>query len=138
MKRKIIWLCVVLGFVLTVTGCGGKYSDAVEVNEKFTSALLDYFKDLEKVDSADAAAKAINKFAEKMEKLGPEMKRMAEKYPELKDTANLPEEMKASTKEVEEASRQFAGSFMKMMRYMASADVQNAQMRLTKAMEIVR
>ncbi len=125
---------MVLGFVLSFMGCGGKYSDAIEVNEKFTDSIVDYFKDLEKVDSSEAAAKAINKFAEKMEKLGPEMKKIAEKYPELKDPSNLPEEMKASMKKVEDASMQFAASFMKMMRYIGSAEVQQAQMRLTEAM----
>lgn len=134
MKKSILSAMVIVGLVVLVIGCGGKYSDVVEVNKDFIALMSDYVDAVANVGSAGDAAKAINKLADGMEKLAPEMKALEEKYPELKDTENVPEEIKAMEKDMEAVGQKFAGSFMKLMPYMADKDVQSAQARLSKAM----
>jgi len=116
-------------------GCGGKYSDAVKVNEDFVDVMTDYLDGLEKADNAGDVADAMNDFADSMEKLGPKMKKIAEKYPELKDPNNQPEEFKEVRKKGGAMEKKFAGTFMKTMKYMKDPEVQKAQKRLATAMK---
>ena len=120
------------------SGCGGgKYSDAIEVNTQFADAMEDYVGALEKADSADSVANAVNAFAAKVEKIAPRMKKIAEKYPELKNQENLPEELKAGQKRATELGQQMARSFMKAMQHMRDEKVKTAHERLQKAMALM-
>ena len=76
----------------------------------------------------------MNGFADKMEELGPKLKAMAQKYPELKDPKNLPDELRESRKKSEDVGKRMAGSIMKMMQFMTSPEVQAAQQRMAGAM----
>jgi hypothetical protein len=134
MKKTILSAMVILGLVALVIGCGNKYSDVVETNKDFIALMSDYVDDVANVASAGDAAKAINKLADGMEKLVPKMKELSEKYPELKDHENIPEEIKAMEKDMEDVGRRFGESFMKLMPYMADKDVQSAQARLSTTM----
>jgi hypothetical protein len=120
--------------LLLISACGGKYDDAVAVNEKFVDAVEAYVSDMETADDADAVADALNDFAAKIEKVAPEMKKIAEKYPEMKDPAQIPEEIKESQAQAEAVSMKMAGQMMKTFSYMSDEDVKAAQERLQKAM----
>ena len=130
----IMVFCSAVAILLLFSACGGKYDDAVAVNEKFVAAVEEYTSDMEKANDADAVADAINDFASQVEKIVPEMKKIAEKYPELKDPAQVPEELKESQAESEAVSMEMAGQMMKAFTYMGNEDVQAAQVRLQKAM----
>jgi len=104
-----------------IIGCGGKYSDAKKMNEEFIALVEDYIADLDKADNAKGAAKAINRFADGMEDLWPRMQKLSEKYPELKDKSNPPEE-------------KMAGAMIKLMAYIKDPEVQKAQKRLGAVM----
>ncbi|ABW68668.1 hypothetical protein [Desulfosudis oleivorans] len=132
-KRAAVFLCV-LSLVLLTVACGGKYSDIISVNKQFAKVMETYVTALEKAESAKDVAAAINRFADGMESLAPEMKAINKKYPELRGDGDLPEELEQSRKETEAVSQRYAESFMKMMPYMADPDVQAAQMRLSKVM----
>ncbi|MDA3896360.1 MAG: hypothetical protein PF482_09455 [Desulfobacteraceae bacterium] len=133
MKKTLI---VLLSFLMiAVIGCGGKYSDAVAVNESFLDAMIDYTDSLEKSDTAGKVADAMNEFADRMEVLGPKMKKISEKYPELKDPENQPEEFKQLRQKSDEMEKHFAGSFMKTMKYMGDPEVRKAQQRFSAAMQ---
>jgi len=132
---KQICLSVLIGCFLVIVGCGGsKYADSIEVNEKFVQLMEDYVNALEKASSADQVATAMNSFADGMEVLGPKIKELAKKYPELTNTENLPEELKASQKRVEAVGKKMAGAFMKIMPYMRDPAVQDAQKRVSTVM----
>ncbi len=135
MKKKIILLF--LGFTMLsffLTGCGGKYSDVKKVNEKYISLMDNYITDIKKADNAEDAAKAINKFADGMEKLWPEMQALAKKYPELKDKSVQPEELKELEKKVSDMSKKMVGAMMKLVPYMMNHKVMEAQKRLGSVM----
>jgi hypothetical protein len=119
-----------LAISLVMIGCGSKYSDAIQINEEYIDLMDTYISGLDKADSAKDAAKVINKFADGLEKIWPEMQKLSEKYPELKDTANPPEELEDTQKRAEAAGQKMAGAMMKMMPYMQDPEVRKAQERL--------
>lgn len=120
--------------LLLFSACGGKYDDAVATNNKFVDAIETYVSDMETAEDADAVADALNDFAARVEKIAPEMKKIADKYPELKDPEQIPESLKESQAEAEAVSMKMAGQMMKTMTYMGDEDVKAAQLRLQKAM----
>ena len=117
-----------------IAGCAGKYDDAKKVNKEYMALVQGYIDDLDKTENAKDAAKAINSFADGMEKLWPKMKALAEKYPELKDPNNIPEELKEMQAEAAEVGKKMGGSMMKVMPYMQDPEVQKAQKRLQEIM----
>jgi len=131
MKKMITVLFLSL-FTMSflIIGCGGKYSDAEKMNEKFIALVENYIADLDKAGNAKDAAKAINRYADGLEDLWPGMQELSKKYPELKDKSNPPEELKESQKRAEEAVQKMVGSMMKLMPYMMDPEVQKAQKRL--------
>ena len=132
---KQVCLGALMGCFLVIVGCGGsKYADSIELNQKFVRLMENYVNSLEQASSADQVATAMNTFADGMEELGPKIKEMAEKYPELRDSENLPEALKDSQEKVEEAGKKMAGVFMKIMPYMRDPAVQNAQKRIATVM----
>ncbi len=134
-KRFVGWVSLSVFFIMAACG-GGKYSDAIKLNTKFADAMEEYIGNLEKADNAGAVAGAINDFATQMETLGPQMRKLSEKYPELKnkDQDHYPEALRECQKRSEELGLRMAGSFMKTMKYMNDSKVRAAQERLQKAM----
>ena len=135
MKRGLI--AVLLSLVATtffIGGCGEKYSDVKKVNEEYIQLVEKYISDMDKATSAKDAAKAINSFGDGMEKVLPEMKKMSEKYPELKNNVTPPEELKESQMKAEATGKKMVGAMMKIMPYMRDPEVQTAQKRLSTIM----
>jgi hypothetical protein len=131
MKKGLVlpFLCALAVFLL-IAGCAGKYDDAKKANKEYMALVQGYIDDLDKTESAQDAAKAINRFADGMEALWPKMKALSEKYPELKDPNNIPEELKEMQAEAAEVGRKIGGSMMKLMPHMQDPEVQKAQKRL--------
>ncbi|MDY6905310.1 MAG: hypothetical protein SWH61_11545 [Thermodesulfobacteriota bacterium] len=134
MIKKGLMAVVVLGVAVLVAGCGGKYSDVIELNNKFIKLMNDFSDAVVEVDSAQKAADALNRLADDMEAIAPKMRKLAEKYPELNDPDNLPEPIEKIRDESQAAGQRYAQSFMSLMPYMTDKDVQAAQARLAKAM----
>ncbi|MFP4572707.1 MAG: hypothetical protein ACLFNW_07035 [Desulfobacterales bacterium] len=74
--------CVLLVFTFA---CGGKYSDAVEVQEDFIGLAGDFVDAMDSADSADKVATAMNNYADVLEDLMPRVREINEKYPELRN-----------------------------------------------------
>ncbi|MDY6823901.1 MAG: hypothetical protein SWH68_08955 [Thermodesulfobacteriota bacterium] len=134
MAKKWLMTAVVFGLVVMIGGCGGKYSDVIELNKRFVKLMNDFSDEVIEVNSADGAASALNGLADEMEKLAPEMREMSEKYPELNDPDNLPEPLQKSREESQAAGQRYAQSFMKLMPYMSGSGVQAAHARLARVM----
>lgn len=134
MVRKFLLFLILISMIPFFSNCGGKYDDVVSMNDQFVEVMEDYLQDLDKADSPKAVAAAMNDFADKMEDLGPKLKEMAQKYPELNDPKNLPDELRANQKKAEELGQRMAGSMMKMMQFMTSPEVQAAQQRMAQSM----
>ncbi|MBS0012931.1 MAG: hypothetical protein KFF46_03080, partial [Desulfobacterales bacterium] len=63
------------------------------------------------------------------------IKEINEKYPELRDPEQMPEEVKQAAEEQAEVMQKVSSSFMKAMPYMNEAAVQEAQQRIMAAMQ---
>jgi len=135
-KGHFLPLLCALAVLLLIAGCAGKgkYADAKKVNKQYMTLVQGYMNDLDKTESAQDAAKAINRFADGMQSLWPKMKALSEKYPELKDPNNIPEELKEMQAEAAEVGKKMGGSMMKLMPYMQDPEVQKAQKRLQETM----
>jgi len=135
MKKGLLLpvLCA-LAVLLLIAGCAGKYDDAKKVNKEYVALVQGYVDDLDKTENAQDAAKAINRFADGMEGLWPKMKALSEKYPELKDRNNIPEELKELQAEAAEVGKKMGSSMMKLMPYMQDPEVQKAQKHLQEVM----
>lgn len=135
MRYKML-LVMALGSLLALFGCGGgqDYSDAVEINTKFVDAMESYIADIDKAENADDVAEAIEAYAQKVEELAPQMKAIAEKYPEWKDMDKVPEELKPIQEKAKQIASQIPNTFMKTMKYMTDAQVRDAHKRLQESM----
>ena len=115
--------------------CGGKYDDAVKVNEDFIEIMEEYGKNIDDAKNAEEIVAAMDKFAEGIGELAPRMKAIKEKYPDLGTKQDLPEELKVSQKEMAKVGTKMTRSFMKIAEYMTNPDVLAAQMRIGQAMQ---
>ncbi len=132
---KLVLVLCLLASLFGLQGCGGKkYDDVKEVNQDMVTVMDEYVAALDKSTTAQDAAQAINRFADKMEALAPKMKTLMEKYPELKDTDNPPEELKDLQQKAEALGQKIAGSMMKLVPYMNDPEVKKAQERMAGAM----
>lgn len=132
---RVASMMCLLTCVFLLGGCGGaKYDDVEKASEEYAKAIESYVADLDKAGSAGDAAKAIDRFSGAMEQLAPTMKKLAEKYPELKDGKELPEALKDVQKRTEEAGKKMMGAMMKIGPYMTDPAVQEAQQRMQAAM----
>lgn len=139
MTKKIIFSGL-LFFIMSSMVCyaGSKYGDAVKVNNEFFAIMEKFISALDKADNGGSVAKAMNGFAEGIDKITPKMKKVMEAHPELKDHTTMPEELKALQKKGEAIQKKFSHSFMKAMQYAQDAEVKKAQERIGDAMRAMQ
>ena len=134
MKRNLFCFILISAVAVGLLGCGDKYSSAVDVNNKFAAATEEYIEALGKCDSSESAASAIDTYAAKMEKIGPKIKEIAEKYPELRGSTEISKELQQSREKVAAVTAKMGPAMMNMMKYMGDPKVMEAQQRFQKAM----
>jgi predicted nuclease with TOPRIM domain len=133
-KSALVAVVGLLAVTFTLSGCADKYADVKKSQSEFVKITNEYVADLENVSNAKGAAKAMNSYADDLEKLIPEMKKMTEKYSELDESDDVPSELMEMEKETEAAAFKMAGSFMKLMPYMNDPKVMEAQKRIASVM----
>jgi len=137
--KKLFTLLTIVVFLSMMFACGGgKYADAKKVMGKFISITTDFASDMEKADDADSTAAAINAYADGMSALSPEMIKVQEKYPEIKDQANPPEELKELAGQMEEIMPKMMAAMMKAAKYSQEPAVMEAQKKLQEAIGALR
>ncbi len=137
MKKTISLLLTAFIIGTFFVSCGGgKYSDLESISNAYLKAIDGLVNDVNKVNNASDAAKALNNYADKMEKLIPDLKRIYEKYPELKNMKN--DDKNADPKIVEinnkmkEKMKELIPAMMKLMKYYNDPEVKKAHQRLRK------
>jgi len=135
MKTSLrVWCLCLLGAAVLLNGCAGKYDDAQKLNVKFVDSMEEYIAELEQADSAREVAGAMNRYADRMEKLWPKMRAQSEKYPELQKPGTIPEELKRDEARATEVGIKMANSFQKILPFMGEPEVVKAQERIGMAM----
>lgn len=137
-KRVSLLLLIVFctAILMQCGGGGGKYSELASVLDDMIKAQEEYIDDLNKVNNAAEAAKAIDNFANKMVAITPKMKDIEKKYPELKTQKEPPKELRGYLEKLSEVGGKLGKvSAEKMAQYATDPDVQKAAQRLAKTMQ---
>jgi hypothetical protein len=131
----MVGLCVV-ALVFGMIACGGgKYGDAKKVISKSNKVLEGFLAKMDKADNPKTVAAAVTGFAAEMEKIVPEMRKLEEKYPELRGSQGVPAELGEEGKKMMELWGKFASVMMKIQQYAEDPEVQKAQEKLEGVME---
>jgi len=133
--KWMIGLCVVVFIFGSIACGGGKYADAKKTVAKSNKALEAFLGKMDKIDNAKDVAAALTGFTSEMEKIMPEMKKLEEKYPELKGSQGVPEELGEEGKKMMELWGKFASVMMKIQQYGDDPEVQKAQEKLEDIMK---
>jgi len=139
MKKTLIVLCCAV-MIFSIAACkgGGKYADVKSVMEKYIAATEKFAGAMEKVDSADKAAAAINSYAAVAKVIAPQIKAMEGKYPEFKDMDNPPAELKPIVDKAQAVATKMMAAMGKIAAYASDPKVQEAQSKLQEAMAAMR
>jgi uncharacterized coiled-coil DUF342 family protein len=132
---KKLFSFLVVGLFLLAYACGGGGDDPKSVMSDFFKVMDVFFADIEKADNADDIVAAIDKFSEDMQGIAPRMKKVREKYPELKDMKNMPDELKEFEEKIKEIQPKMMGLMGKLMKYTTDPKVQAAQQKMMEAMK---
>lgn len=121
-------MILLLAGVFMIMGCGGgdKYKDVNTVLDTEIDVMSTFVADMENAGNADAVVAAIHKYTSGMEKLIPQLKDIAEKYPNIKTQTDISDDLKAKLNRVGELAGQFQASIMKASGYMMNPKVQKA------------
>ncbi len=133
--KWMIVLCVVVFIFGTITCGGGKYAEAKKAVAKSNKALEGFLGKMDKADNAKDVAAVLTGFTSEMEKIVPELKKLEEKYPELKGSQGVPEELGEEGKKMMELWGKFASVMMKIQQYGDDPEVQKAQEKLEDIMK---
>lgn len=137
MKRNIIFILLVMGcFALTIHG-SGKYDDVKPIIKQMADSLETFIASLEKVENADGVVNALDEYAKATVKIAPKVRKIMEKYPELKDETVRPEELKPLLDKMDELAKKLAGVYGKLGQYANDPKVKAAIKRWQKAMALL-
>jgi hypothetical protein len=137
-RMKKLFSLLVVGLFLLAYACGGSGGDDPKsVMTDFFKVMDGFFAGVEKADNADDIVAAIDKFSEGMKGVAPRMKKLQEKYPELKNMkdGSLPAELKEFEGKLKELKPKFIGVMGKFMKYATDPKVQAAQQKMMEAMK---
>ena len=123
-------------FVMGITACGGggnaefgggKYSDINSMMKEFNESTENWIESMDKADTAKKMAAALSDYAKKMQELRAEMTKMEEKYPELTDMSDPPEELREEAARMAELTSKIMPTMMKAEQFADDPEVQKAQ-----------
>jgi len=137
---KKLFSLLVVGLFLLAYACGGGGDDPKSVMKDFFNVMEDFYANVDKADNADDIVAAIDKFSEGMQEITPRLKKLEEKYPELKNMkeGNLPPEFKEFEEKMKEIGPKMMGLMGKFMKYANDPKVQAAQKKMMEAMQALQ
>lgn len=137
MIKKCLCISTSLMLLLFAVIChaGDKYEEAREVFEQYLPAMEKYLDAVDKCSGPKELTIAINAFADSMEAIAPRMKKLEEKYPELKNEQTAPLEYADLEKKSEALGQRFGQSFSRIAPFMDDPEVQKANERLAGIMD---
>lgn len=139
--RTVVLLACSLIAICLGHGCGGReqtdagetshqYADVEEFADQYVRLMGEYVAAMDQADSAQEVATAINRLADGVERLQPAMQEVLEKYPELKNDQDMPEELRKIESRMQEIFMKMQHTLEKVWPYMDDPNVQKAHARL--------
>jgi hypothetical protein len=133
--KMMVWLAVVLLVGGAVAcGGGGKYAAAKSLMDKQINIMSNYADAMEKAGNAQEVAAALTAYANDSKDLIPEMKKLQEQFPDLKNQSEPPADLKPEMEKMKEVAGRIMSASMKAAQYMADPVVQEAQKKLAESM----
>lgn len=135
--KKMLMIFSISALLIIAWGCGGgKYDDAKEALNKQYDLMQDFSVGIENAKNSDDIVAVLEKFQKTAEETKAEMMALLEKYPELKDKVNPPEELKAEIKKMDEIGPKFFGAMMKIGKeYGDNPEVKQALQKMQQALK---
>lgn len=135
---RISGIIITLLLSVALISCGSDGSkEAESIIKNQADVTENYVDNLTIAKNADDVVNAIEQYTQGMEQLIPELKEFREKYPEYKQ-GNVPAEMEADLKRLEEASEKLPGAMMKLSSYMMKPEVQAAMEKMNTEMSKIQ
>lgn len=132
--NKMMAVMGLLVIAAVACGGGGKYASAKALMGKQISIINRYADAMDKANNAQEVVAALNAYAADTKDLIPDMKKFQEQFPEMKDQAEAPAELKPEMDKMQEAMGRMMTASMKAAQYMQDPAVQAAQKKLGEAM----
>ena len=135
--RKVIVMVSIAALVVVASGCGGgKYDDAKEALNTQYDMMSDFAVGVENAKDSAAVVVVLEKFQKTAEGAKEQMMAIAEKYPEMKNNENPPEELQEAIKKMDDVGPKFMGAMMKIAQtYGDDPAVQEALQKMQKALQ---
>jgi hypothetical protein len=133
--KLMAWLAVVL-LIGGAVACAkaDKFSSARSLINKQIDIMTNYAEAMEKAGNAHDVAAALNAYAAGQKDLIPAMKKFQEQFPEMKNQAEPPAELKPEMDKMRAIMGRIMSASMKAAQYMSDPVVQEAQKKLGEAM----
>lgn len=137
MKKLIICVIVMACFAM-VAGCvSDKYADLKKTYTVVIKIHNDMSNALERANSAKEVANAITVFSDSLLALKPELLKIQEKYPELNNDENIPQELKPLRAQVKIAMEKYNRAVSKVVTvYEKNAEVQSAFQKMVNSLQL--
>ena len=133
MRRKFFVLIIALPFLMGTTMFANDYKDAIPVINMMQTSIEKFIGGLEKADSAQTIAAAVNEYTKDVKTFAPLFRVILKKYPELEDEKNHPEALKPQLLKVVETTKKLMVLYGKIGKHMSDPEVKKALDELTKA-----
>lgn len=146
MKKIIPILLIMLLSSAAVFALAKMPADIKAVSDKITKITANYYSDMGKVKNAKDLAAAINRYADQMEKIAPEIRAIEEKYGNAAEDENSEDEAPADIGDFESIQKEWAEkmsdkevgeNFQKIAQFYTDPEVQKALERLNSVMESI-
>jgi len=134
--KKILLMFVLGTFLFAGLVYGGKYDEVVSLMDKMVKGLEKFVNDLEKAGSAAAVAAALDSYSDFMIKISPKVKELSQKFPELDNEENTPEELKPSKETMDKLTQKLAGLYAKIQQYLKDPIVEKAYKRWNEVLKL--
>lgn len=134
--RKMMTRVLMVFLVAGLAAChgGGKYASAKSLIAKQIEIMNNYADAMEKAGNAQDVAAALNAYAAETRDLVPAMKKFQAEFPEMKNQAEPPAELKPEMDKMQAVMGRIINASMKAAQYMQDPLVQEAQKKLGEAM----
>ena len=135
--RNIFVMVSIAVLIVVASGCGGgKYADAKDALNTQADMMEEFAVGVENAKDSAEIVVVLEKFQKTAAGAKEEMMAIAEKYPEMKDQANPPEELKAEAERMEAIGPKFMGAMMKIaQQYGEDPAVQQALQKMQQALQ---
>jgi hypothetical protein len=131
MLKKAVIVAMSILIVGILSSCVPKYGDLNDVYGKIVESTENLIKEVDIATDGRGVANALSSYADSYIELSRDMRRILEKYPELKNAAEAPKELKANFDKINDMGEKLMTTMTKLQVFADDPDVMNAVQKMT-------